>query len=64
VIDPSADAPLVVTAGGAGIGLTAAPPAFTFDGLGKPSAGPITFSFLGSPARSFTVEADTGYVHP
>ena len=64
VLDPSKNAPFIVTPGSAGIGLQSPPATFSFNGLGKPSAGPVTFSFLGAPARSFTVEAETGYVHP
>lgn len=38
---------------------------FTFDSLGRPSAGPITVTVTGGgDARSFTVEAETGHVHP
>jgi MSHA pilin protein MshC len=64
VTDPSRNAALVVAATASGVGLQSPPAAFAFDGLGRPSTGPVSFSFLGSPARSFTVEAETGYVHP
>ncbi|MDP2239597.1 MAG: type II secretion system protein [Burkholderiales bacterium] len=40
---------------------------FTFDALGRPSAGTtITFTstITGDPARQIVVEAETGYVHP
>jgi MSHA pilin protein MshC len=64
VSDPSRNAPLVVAATASGVGLQSPPAAFSFNGLGRPSAGPVTFIFFGSPARSFTVEAETGYVRP
>jgi len=40
---------------------------FTFNGLGKPSAGTtitLTSMIAGDPARQIVVEAETGYVHP
>ncbi len=46
-------------------GVTLSPVAFTFDGLGRPSAGTtITFSstIAGDPARQIVVSAETGYV--
>lgn len=46
-------------------GVTLSPVAFSFDGLGRPSAGvTITFtsSIAGDPARSISVAAETGYV--
>jgi MSHA pilin protein MshC len=39
---------------------------FTFDGLGRPSAGQTitwTSTIAGDPARQIVVEAETGYVH-
>jgi len=39
---------------------------FTFDGLGRPSAGQsitVTSTIAGDPARQIVVEAETGYVH-
>lgn len=46
-------------------GVTLSPAAFTFDGLGRPSAGTtITFNstIAGDPARQIVVAAETGYV--
>lgn len=46
-------------------GVTLSPVSFTFDGLGRPSAGvTITFSstIAGDPARQIVVAAETGYV--
>lgn len=46
-------------------GVTLSPVNFTFDGLGRPSAGvTITFSssIAGDPARQIVVAAETGYV--
>ncbi len=46
-------------------GVTLSPAAFSFDGLGRPSAGTtITFSstIAGDPARQIVVSAETGYV--
>jgi MSHA pilin protein MshC len=46
-------------------GVTLTPVAFSFDGLGRPSAGTtITFtsSIAGDPARQIVVSAETGYV--
>lgn len=65
VIDPSTGAALAVTAP-AGVTLAAAPVAsFSFDALGKPStAAAVTVTVRGTPARSFTIEPETGYVHP
>ena len=38
---------------------------FSFDGLGRPSLGaPVTFTVTGAATRAFTVERETGYVHP
>jgi len=46
-------------------GVTLSPAAFTFDGLGRPSAGTtIIFNstIAGDPARQIVVSAETGYV--
>ena len=56
---------LVATAPGS-VTLTVVPE-FTFDGMGRPSAGTIidfTSTIAGDPARRVVVEAETGYVHP
>ncbi|HXF66695.1 MAG TPA: type II secretion system protein [Burkholderiales bacterium] len=48
-------------------GVTLSPAAFSFDGLGRPSAGvtiALTSTIPGDPARQIVVEAETGYVHP
>ena len=40
---------------------------FSFDGLGRPSAGAtitLMSTIAGDPARQIVVEAETGYVHP
>lgn len=38
---------------------------FTYDGLGRPSAGPITVTVSGGGfSRAFTIEAETGHAHP
>ncbi len=65
VIDPSGVGPLAITAPG-GITLSATPVAsFSFDALGKPNAAAaVTVTVNGTPVRSFTVERETGYVHP
>ena len=41
---------------------TAGPTVLTFNGLGSPTASPLTLS-VSSSGRTITVEADTGYVH-
>ncbi len=43
-------------------GVTLAGASFTFNALGKPSAGG-TFTITGDVARTITIEAETGYVH-
>lgn len=62
---------------GQGTGLTIAPPAggsfslapggFSFDGLGRPVPDgqyTLAVSVSGEGSRSFTIERETGYVHP
>jgi len=61
--DPAADQALSMAAPD-GITLSASAASFSFDGLGRPSTGPITFTVGGTPMRTFTVERETGYVHP
>ena len=63
VIDPAATGALNLVAPD-GATLTSSVPSFRFDGLGRPSTGPVTFTVGGSPTRTFTVEQETGYVHP
>lgn len=62
---PATGGALSATAPG---GVTLSPTGdFSFDGLGRPSAG-VTIAFNstipGDPARQIVVEAETGYVHP
>lgn len=49
-------------------GVTLSPAtSFSFDGLGRPSAGvtiALTSTIPGDPARQIVVEPETGYVHP
>lgn len=50
-----------------GVTLSTAPAtaSFTFDALGRPSfAGNLAVTITGSGSRTFTVEQETGYVHP
>jgi MSHA pilin protein MshC len=65
VIDPATGAALMVTAPG-GVTLSMSQPVFSFTGLGSTSgvAAPVVVTVSGSPVRSFTVEQETGYVHP
>lgn len=59
---PVSGGPAAETAPG---GVSLSPVAFSFDGLGRPSAGTtITFSssIAGDPARQIVVSAETGYV--
>jgi hypothetical protein len=42
-------------------GITVTGTTFVFDALGRPTPGPVTVSVSG---KTFTVEAETGYVHP
>ncbi|MCC7546778.1 MAG: hypothetical protein IT532_03345 [Burkholderiales bacterium] len=61
--DPAAAQPLALAAP-VGTTLTSSAGSFSFDGLGRPSAGPVTFTVGGTPTRTFTVEQETGHVHP
>ncbi len=62
VIDPSSGSALAVSAP-AGLSVSSSAGNISFNGLGQPSAG-TTFTISGTPARTFTVEQETGYVHP
>lgn len=63
--DPSTGSGLVVSAPAGSSITNSAAPSFSFDPLGRTSvAGPITLTINGSPTRTFTVEQETGYVHP
>lgn len=61
---PGTGGPLAATAPA---GVTLSPATFSFDGLGRPSAG-VTIAFTSNlpddPARQIVVEPETGYVHP
>jgi MSHA pilin protein MshC len=65
VIDPSSGAGLILPAPG-GVTLSMSQPSFAFTGLGRPNgvAAPVTVTVSGTPARTFTIEPETGYVHP
>jgi MSHA pilin protein MshC len=60
LVSPRGVTPFTVTAPG-GIAL-AATSNFRFDGLGRPTTGPITVTVTGNGVRTFTVQAETGYV--
>ncbi len=61
VTDPLRSVPFQLNAPS---GVSIAGPNISFDGLGKPSAGG-TFTVTGTDTvRTFSVEAETGYVHP
>lgn len=62
LVSPRGTTPFVVTAA-SGISFSPTPTNFSFDGLGRPSVGQ-TINVIGDGTRSFTVEAETGYVHP
>lgn len=63
VPDPAGDQALRLSAPGSTT-LSSSVPSFHFDGVGRPSAGSVTFTVGGTPPRIVTVEAETGYVHP
>jgi MSHA pilin protein MshC len=51
----------------AGVAFTLAPGGFSFDGLGRPSPDgqySVSVAVSGEGSRSFTIERETGYVHP
>lgn len=58
--DPSTGKPFTVPSV-SGISVTAA--SFSFDALGRPSAGQTLSVTGGSNSQTITVEAETGYVH-
>lgn len=58
VLDPMRGGALSVS-GTSGITITGT--TFVFDALGRPTPGPVTVSVSG---KTFTVEAETGHVHP
>jgi prepilin-type N-terminal cleavage/methylation domain-containing protein len=61
VPDPSRGGALLVTPA-SGVSITGA--SFSFDALGRPSAASVVTVAGGGLSRSFTVEAETGHVHP
>jgi len=64
VTDPSTGNALSIDAP-TGVTLSASSANFSFDALGRTSEpGAVTVTVAGSPSRSFTVEPETGYVHP
>jgi MSHA pilin protein MshC len=52
--------------GGVTLSTVPATATFTFDALGRPAgfAGNLAVTVTGSGSRTFTVEQETGYVHP
>jgi MSHA pilin protein MshC len=63
--DPTTNAAMTIAAP-SGVSIAASASSFSFNALGQPSTGPVTVtvSATGEPTRSFTVEKETGYVHP
>lgn len=62
VARPGGSGALAVT-GSSGVSLSGS--SFTFDAQGRPSTGPLTVTVAGGGlTKSFTVEAETGHVHP
>jgi MSHA pilin protein MshC len=59
---PGGTTPYAVTAN-SGVSFLAAPTNFSFDALGRPTLGQ-TVTVVGDSNRSFTIESETGYVHP
>jgi MSHA pilin protein MshC len=57
----SASLTFAVTAG-SGVSLSPVPATLTFSALGRPNAG-VVITISGNNTRTFTVEAETGYVH-
>jgi len=63
VIDPATGQGLIVDAASTGLTLSSSSSSFTFDGLGRASTS-TNVTIGSSPPRTFTVEQETGYVHP
>jgi MSHA pilin protein MshC len=66
VKDPGTGGALLIPAA-TGVAVGLAPSSFSFDGLGRPVPdGPysVSVSVSGGGSSSFTVERETGYVHP
>lgn len=62
LVSPRGANPFVVAAPN-GVTFAPVPAGFSFDPIGRPSAGQV-ITVTGDGSRSFTVEAETGYVHP
>lgn len=62
LVSPRGASPFVVAAA-SGVGFAPTPANFSFDPLGRPSLAQ-TITITGDGSRSFSVEAETGYVHP
>jgi MSHA pilin protein MshC len=60
---PDGQSPFTVAAA-TGISFTPTPTSFSFDALGRPSSASQVITISGDSTRTFTVEAETGYVHP
>lgn len=63
LVSPRGATPFVVNAA-SGVAFAPTPANFSFDPLGRPSVGPQLITITGDGSRSFSVEAETGYVHP
>lgn len=61
VTDPSRGSSLVVSPAS---GVTLSGTSFAYDAIGRPSAAPVFTVAGGGLSRTFTVEAETGHVHP
>jgi MSHA pilin protein MshC len=62
LVSPRGATPFVVTAA-SGVAFAPTPANFSFDPLGRPSLAQV-ITITGDGSRSFSVEAETGYVHP
>lgn len=62
LVSPRGATPFVVTAASS-VAFAPTPANFSFDPLGRPSLAQL-ITITGDGSRSFSVEAETGYVHP
>ena len=62
LVSPRGATPFVVAAA-SGVVFAPTPANFSFDPLGRPSLAQL-ITITGDGSRSFSVEAETGYVHP
>lgn len=62
LVSPRGATPFLVTAA-SGVAFAPVPANFSFDPLGRPSVAQL-ITITGDGSRSFSVEAETGYVHP